>query len=220
MPQILQVAKRKPSGNSVIEHDVRHILNLSVPRHRHRRKLQLLRNRSVRRNKSLDAARHQHLRVSLQQRLVVAMDHRQEEIILAAQILFDPADHQRTIRVADLFRDHANGVRSLQAQRARQQVIRPIVQILRFGREDAFLGSLRNRARRCGIIQGRRNRAGSQPQALGDSLQRYSRLALLGVVFLLRGGHAPKAPSAELFFSKWGTGTNVDVHITRKSAEM
>ena len=41
------------------------------------------------------------------------MDHGEEEIIVLAQILFDAADYQGAIRVADFFGDYANGIGSL-----------------------------------------------------------------------------------------------------------
>jgi len=64
----------------------------------------------------------QHLRIRLQQFLVVTMDYRKKKKIVLPQMLLDPADDHRAIRIADFFRDNADGIRALQSQRAREKI--------------------------------------------------------------------------------------------------
>src|SRR5579859_4729689 len=102
---------------------------------------------------AFDSALRKHLRISVQQYGIVTVHNRQKEIIALSQILLNAADDWRTVRVADLFRDHSDGVSALVAQRARKK-IRLVVEFLG-GRVDSILGFLRNRTRRWRIVQNR-----------------------------------------------------------------
>jgi len=82
----------------------------------------------------------------------MAVDHSEEEIIVLAQVFFDPADHHRAVGVANFFGDYANGIRSFQTQSARKKV-RPVVERFR-SFDDAILGVLGDGTRGRGVVQG------------------------------------------------------------------
>src|SRR5208282_2188639 len=50
------------------------------------------------------------------------VDHRQKKVTLPGQVFLDPADHLRPIRVANLFRNHADRERAPHSQRPRKKI--------------------------------------------------------------------------------------------------
>ena len=82
----------------------------------------------------------------------MAVDHGEEEIIVLAQVFFDPADHHRAVGVANFFGDHPDGISSFQSQSACKKV-RPVVERFR-SFDDAILGVLGDGTRGRRVVQG------------------------------------------------------------------
>ena len=97
------------------------------------------------------------------------MNDGQKKVIHLPQIGFNAADYHRTVGIADLFGDHADGVGSFVAQRLREK-IRSVVQFLRGGK-NAVLGFLRNRVSRGSVVENNGNRARSQAYMLRHGLE-------------------------------------------------
>ena len=104
----------------------------------------LLGERSIGGDEALDAAGHQHLRIGLQKLRVVSVNHGQKEEVVFSQIFFDAANDQGSVRVADLFSDHADGVGALKAQRT-GEIVGSIIEVFG-GLKDAFFSALGNGA--------------------------------------------------------------------------
>src|SRR6266699_6649915 len=117
----------------------------------------------------------------------MTVDHRQEEIIVLAQIFFDAADHHRAVGVPDFFGNYADCISSLQAQGASKKV-RTIIERLR-GFDDAILGVLGNGTRRSRVIQGGRHRSGREPEMLRNGLERDLGFASMRWLLSRRKGH-------------------------------
>src|SRR5579872_1912411 len=108
-------------------------------------------NRSIDGDDALDPALRENVRVSIQKLGIVAVDHRQKEVIALAQVLLNAADDPRTIGVANLFGNDTNGVGALVAESTGEKV-RTVVEFLG-GRVNAVLGFLGNGASRGGIVE-------------------------------------------------------------------
>ncbi len=80
------------------------------------------------------------MRIGFQKFFVVRMRHHQEEKTMLAKMLFDPADHHRTVRISDL-RDDPDRVSTLYPQRAGKK-IGPVIQ-LSSRIQDTIFGVLR-----------------------------------------------------------------------------
>src|SRR5580700_2751802 len=98
------------------------------------------------------------------------MNDSKKEIIFLPQISFDTTYNCRAISIADLCHNHSDGVGAFVAQTAGEK-IRTVVQFLRAG-VDAVLGFLWDGARRRRVIQNRGNCPRSQPQMMGNFLER------------------------------------------------
>src|SRR6266581_5804836 len=142
--QIAKMFQCQPRGPRVVQDDVGYAIDELMSRHGNGRQGNLLSDRSVRSDETLDATRQKHLRIGLQELRIMPVDHRQEEIIVLAQIFFDAADHHRAVGVPDFFGNYADCISSLQAQGASKKV-RTIIERLR-GFDDAIFCVRRNRA--------------------------------------------------------------------------
>src|SRR5260370_22900056 len=140
----------------------------------------------------------------LQQLWIMPVDYRKKEVIILSQIFLDAADHHCAVHIANLFGDHSDRVGSPQAQGAGKKV-GPVIQHLRRF-DNAILCMLRDGARRRGIVESRRNRAGSQSQLFSDSLQGDSVLAA-STRFLPRRWFHLQNPSS--LFQNWNPGNGV-----------
>src|SRR5216683_211012 len=120
----------QPCCSLVIQHNIGHAFHALMPCHRHRRQRQLFHDGRVCRNEAFHPARQEHLRIGLKQLRIMPVDHCQEEIVILSQVFFNAANDHRAVSIANLFRDHANRIRSLQSQSARKK-IRSVVQFLR-----------------------------------------------------------------------------------------
>ena len=61
-------------------------------------------------DEAFDSALGEDLGITVEHFGVVAMNDCEKKIVLLTQILFDPADDERTIGVANLFDNHSNGI--------------------------------------------------------------------------------------------------------------
>src|SRR5271168_4391448 len=110
------------------------------------------------------------MRIAVQQFLIVVMSDREKEKTVLPKITLDAADDYRGVGIAEIPRDHSDGVSALHPQRARQ-IIRAIIQFARRGLH-ALLGAFWHRARRRGIVQYCGNSTGRESYMLGHRLQR------------------------------------------------
>src|ERR1700692_295733 len=111
----------------VVENDVGHSLNFSMPRDSHRRKRRLVIQKSVHRDETLDATVAQHVRISFQQALIVTMGYGKKEKIVLPEVMLNAAHHDRSVGITNFFQDDANRVSAVGAQRTRQ-IIRTVVE--------------------------------------------------------------------------------------------
>ena len=168
----------------MIQHDVRHSRNLSVPRHRHHRHRQRVRQCRINRDQPFRAAPQQQSRILLDHVRLVPVMRAEIKISLAHQVVADAAHHHRVVAVAQLRHQHAHGERSLFSQRTCQQA-RLIVEFSR--RRSHPLARLRgNRASR-NIIQHHGHRRRAQSQIVRQNLQADGPLS--AVLVLLAAGH-------------------------------
>src|SRR4029077_1506936 len=93
-------------------------------------------------------------------------------VIVFPEIGLNPANDQGPVGVADLLDDESNGISALLAQRSCQKIW-TVIQFLGC-RLDPLPRVLRNGARGRGIVQDRRDRAGSQAEMFRDFSQRDS----------------------------------------------
>jgi hypothetical protein len=98
------------------------------------------------------------------------MNYSKKEIIFLPKIGFDTTYNRRTVCIAYLRDNYSDGVSALVAQTAGEK-IRAIVQLFR-ARVDAVFGFLRDRPRRRRVIQNRGDCTRSQPQMVGNFLER------------------------------------------------
>ena len=68
--------------------------------------------------------------MAFKQFFFVPMDHREIKEISLAKVTLDPANDQRTVRVADFSRDYSDRVGAFHSQRAREK-IRLVIQFAR-----------------------------------------------------------------------------------------
>src|SRR5271156_6878177 len=98
------------------------------------------------------------------------MSDREKEKTVLPKITLDAADDYRGVGIAEIPRDHSDGVSALHPQRARQ-IIGAIIQFARRS-QHALLGAFRHRARRRGVVQYRGNCTGRESYMLGHQFQR------------------------------------------------
>src|ERR1700720_4987351 len=91
--QLREMCERESRREIMIQNNVGHPFCGAMAGHRDGGEFQLLSDGSVGGDETLDAARHQHLRVSMKKLGIVAVDNCKEEVIMLSQIFFDAADH-------------------------------------------------------------------------------------------------------------------------------
>src|SRR5579885_2216608 len=128
-------------------------------------------NRCVHGNEALDAARGEQVRIGLQKFFVVAMGIGEEEIIFCAEVLFDSADDERAVTVADFLEDDADREGALHAQGTGEEV----GAVVQFARclKNSLARALGNGAGSRGIIEDGGNRARSEANVFGNRLESY-----------------------------------------------
>src|ERR1700719_4360774 len=162
------MCQRYAGGVVMVEHNIGHAWQILMSRDSHRRQQERLAQLQIYGDEAFYTALQQQLGISIQQFGIVPVDYRKKKIILLPQILFNTADDQGTVGIADLLGDYSNHISSLAAQRTGKKV-RPVIQF--FGSSvNAILGFLRNGTGGGRIVQYRRYRAWRQPNVLGNHL--------------------------------------------------
>jgi hypothetical protein len=92
MTQLREMCEREACSKPMIQNDIGYTFHSAVAGDGDRGELQPFGDGSVRGNKSLNATRHQHLGVRVEQLWIVPVNHGQEEEIVLPQIFFDAAD--------------------------------------------------------------------------------------------------------------------------------
>jgi len=113
-------------------------------------------NRSVNGYEPFDASRNQEIRICLQQFLVVTVRDSQKEKITLAQKLFDAADDDRAVRVANFLQNHANRKKFFCTRKLLASMLGRYFSSARRG-QNSLPCRLRNGTRRRGIVQHGRN---------------------------------------------------------------
>src|SRR5882762_4764971 len=99
----------------------------------------------------------------------MTMTRHEIEIALLQKVIFDSAQDQSGVALADLGNNHANGEAALGSQGAGEE-IRPVVASAGSG-EYAIFGVLRDRVRHGRAVYHQRHRGGRQAQFLRENLQ-------------------------------------------------
>lgn len=190
--QFHEMGKREPRRKFVIQDNVGDTFDAAVSGDRDRGELEFFGDRSVGGNETLDATRHEHLRIGVEKLLIVPVDHGEKEEIVLSQIFFDPADDQGSVSVADFFGDDTNRVGALEAERA-GEIVGTIVEVLG-GLDDAFLGVLGDGASGGGVVERGRDGAGGEAEVGGNGLKGDSGFALEDRFLFGRVCHASRIP--------------------------
>src|SRR5215813_11808129 len=114
----------------MIKDNIGHSTVMAMTGHSNRRQGKRVRQIQVNSDKSFDAALQQQLRVLVEQLGIVTVDSGQEKIATVAQVAFNSCNDGSAIRIADFLGNDADGIGSLAAQAAGQE-IRLVIQFSR-----------------------------------------------------------------------------------------
>src|SRR5579863_10083506 len=93
------------SGMLMIQHNVSDPGKILMSRDSDRGQEECFGQLHVNGDKAFDAALHKQLRIALEQFRIMAVDDGEKEIIFLTEILFDAADHKRTVGISDFLGD-------------------------------------------------------------------------------------------------------------------
>src|SRR6266850_4288834 len=118
MAQAMQMFQRHPGSSLLIEHDVGNPLQGPVAGHTDCWQQRRLLETGIDRDEPFHTSLEQKLRVVAKHVEVVAMNYRQEKVIVLPEIGLNPADDHGAVRVTDLLEDKSYGIGAFLTQRS------------------------------------------------------------------------------------------------------
>src|SRR5215468_6190964 len=112
--------------SAMVKHHVCYARKPAMSRHRNRWQRKWFSQARIHSDESLHSTLQEQMGVPVQQLHIVAVHYREKEVVLAAQVFFDTADHHGAVGVANLLGYHVNGIGAFLAQ-GTSEIVGPIV---------------------------------------------------------------------------------------------